>query len=87
MNKPAAVKYRLDVSYYSKDYDDKAAQTSAPIYSLEEGLKKYEEAIKQKCFDRTDLPVLVHLWEYNWDENGRLAPITIKKNYSGKDWF
>ena len=42
MNKPVAVKYRLDVSYYSKDYDDKVAQTSAPIYSLEEGLKKYE---------------------------------------------
>ena len=45
------VKFRLEVDYLSKEYDNSALETSSPIYTLEEGLARYEEAIQEKCVD------------------------------------
>ena len=78
MNKK--VKYRLDVNYLSKEYDDSALETSSPIYSLDEGLAEYEKAITEKCVDNSEIAARVHLWKYAYKGN-KLAPITIRKNY------
>lgn len=75
------VLYRLDVDYYSRDYDDRACEVSSPIYNKKEGLTKYKKAIAEKCIDKKDIPARVHFWKYNYDENGVFAPITIAKNY------
>ena len=45
MNK--IVRYRLDVDFYSRDYDNKACSTSSPIYTKKEGLKAYSAALKK----------------------------------------
>ena len=75
------VRYRLDVDFYSRDYDNKACSTSSPIYTKKEGLKAYSAALKKSCIDIPELPPRVHLWRYTWDENGKCCPVTIRKNY------
>jgi hypothetical protein len=79
-NKPA-VRYRLDIDYLSKNYDNWVMEVSSPIYDITEGTSKYLDAIKEKCIDNSEIPVRVHLWEYNWNGN-KLDPITIMKNYA-----
>lgn len=76
------VKYRLEVNYYSKDYDDRCCETSSPIYTFEQGLEEYAAEIKRdcKCFDDETIPARVHLWKYNYSGD-ELDPITIAKNY------
>ena len=78
MNKK--VKYRLEVDYLSREYDDSALETSSPIYTLDEGIAKYEEATQEKCVDDPSKAARVHLWKYAYKGN-KLAPITIRKNY------
>lgn len=73
-------RYRLETDYYTKEYDDRALVISSPIYTLEEGMRKYSEEIKNFCIDDPAKPAHVHLWEYNY-VNDRLASITIMKNY------
>lgn len=78
------IKYRLDIDYYSKDYDNKCCDTSSPIYTLSEGVNKYLEAIKETCIDDITKPARVHLWEYAWSGEpwkSDLIQITIAKNY------
>lgn len=75
-------KYRLEIDYLSKEYDDMAIGTSSPISSLEEGLARYEEAIKEKCVDNEEISARVHLWEYV-RKGGRTTYKTIRKNYEG----
>lgn len=75
------VKYRIEINYYSRDYKNKCCETSGPVYTLEQGLAQYEEAIKEPCIDKPNRPARVHLWEYAWDASGKLAPVTICKNY------
>ena len=75
------VLYRLEVNYLSRDYDDRALETSGPIYNKKDGWKEYKKAILEKGADNESAPARVHFWKYNYDENGRLAPITIAKNY------
>lgn len=74
------VKYRLDVDYLSKEYDDRMCETSSPIYTLEDGITKYQKAISEKCIDDSTRPARVHLWKYHYT-NGEFDPITIAKNY------
>lgn len=78
MNKK--VKYRLEVDYLSREYDDSALETSSPIYTLDEGIARYEEATQEKCVDDPSKAARVHLWKYAYKGN-KLAPITIRKNY------
>lgn len=80
------VKYRLEVNYYTVDYEDKMCETSSPIYSLEQGLHEYAEAIRKTCIDDRSRPARVHLWEYGWigepwKHESKMEPITIAKNY------
>lgn len=81
--KKRSVRYRLDIDYYSRSYDNSALCTSSPIYTLQEGKKAYKEAISkdEKCLDDPSVPVRVHLWRYSWDEKGKCIPVTILKNY------
>lgn len=74
------VKYRLEVDYYSKDYDDRMCSTSGPIYNLKDGWKQYRQAIKETCIDDKSRPARVWFWKYNYI-NGEFAPLTIAKNY------
>ena len=76
------VPYRLEIDHYSKEYDDRACEISSPIYSLEQGIKEYEEAIRknEKCLDDNTKPVRIWLWKYRYTK-GELNPITIRKNY------
>lgn len=75
-------KYRLEIDYLSREYDDAAIGTSSPISSLEEGLARYAEAIKEKCVDNEETPARVHLWEYV-RKGDRTTYKTIRKNYEG----
>lgn len=78
------VKYRLEVDYYSLDYEDRLCSTSEPIYTLSDGINKYKAATKEKCID-IDAPARVHLWKYDgdYDENGHFIgkELTLAKNY------
>ena len=74
------VKYRLDVDYLSKDYDNRMCSISSPIYTLEEGMGRYAKATTEKCIDDNTKPARVHLWKYHYT-NGEFDPITIAKNY------
>lgn len=78
------VLYRLEVNYYSQDYDDKALETSSPIFTLSEGVQRYLEAIQEKCEDDPGKPARAHLWEYVWSgepHKSELIEKTIMKNY------
>ena len=75
------VKYRLDVDFLSKEYEDRLLETSSPIYTLEDGLKKYQEAITKKCVDDESIPARCHLWKYRYTRAGEFNPLTIAKNY------
>lgn len=68
------VRYRLEVNYLSKDYDDWALAESSPIYTKKEGIAKYQEAVKEFCVDDRSKPARVWLWKYE-------PRITILKNY------
>lgn len=72
--------YRLDIDYYSRDYDDRACCTSEPIYTLEDGRKKYSAAILETCIDDRSRPARAWLWKYR-NIRGQFAPVTIAKNY------
>lgn len=75
------VRYRLDVDYMSKYYDNSACFTSEPIYTKKEGLKKYMQAKNKTCIDDPKKPARVHLWKYNYNDADELEPITIARNY------
>lgn len=75
------VRYRLEVNYYAKSYENKELSTSSPIYTLKEGWNEYRKALKDFCVDEKDTPARVHFWKYNFSENGDLQPITIAKNF------
>ena len=80
------VKYRLDIDYYSKDYDNRMMGVSSPIYTLANGMNRYKAAIREKCIDNADEPARVHLWKYDeraYDANGYYIGeyITLAKNY------
>lgn len=76
------VRYRLDVDYLSKDYSDRALETSCPIYTKKDGMKQYAEAIKHFCVDNDKIHCRCRLWKYGgWDDSNRAIQITIAKNY------
>lgn len=79
------VKYRLEINYYFMDYNHKALETSEPIYSLEEGLEKYDKATQEYCIDFPEEPARCWLWKYSYrkDKHGReyLVRQTVRKNY------
>lgn len=80
------LRYRLEVNYYSKDYDNRCCETSSPIYTLADGWKEYKKAIKEKCIDNPGLPARVHLWKYDLDAFGSDGwyhgdELTIARNY------
>lgn len=78
------VRYRLEVDYLSKDYDDSAIGYSSPIYSIDDGIKEYNEAILEKCVDDDTKNARVHLWEYVWSGkpwHSEMTEKTIMKNY------
>lgn len=77
-----AVRYRLEVDFYSRDYKNKALCESSPIYTLKEGKQAYKQVIEnEKCLDNPSLPVRAHQWKYSWNDQGECIPITIMKNY------
>ena len=82
------VKYRLEINYFSKDYENAALETSSPIYDLESGFRAYFQAIdNEKCSDDKEKPVRAWLWEYRYKKDpasiyGKsLVKRTIAKNY------
>lgn len=75
------VKYRLDINYYSQDYPDACCEISKPIYTMEEGKQEYLSACEEKCLDNPDMPARVHLWKYQWSDDGKCNPLTIAKNF------
>ena len=75
------VRYRLEVDFYEKDYENKALYESSPIYTKRDGISKYKDAIKETCLDNPFHPVRAHLWKYCYAPNGALTPVTILKNY------
>ena len=78
--KKRPVKYRLEVDYLSRSYNDRALNVSDPIYTKSEGIAEYKKAVKKYCVDDPTVPARVHLWKYNYNGN-KLEPITICKNY------
>ena len=74
------VLYRLEINYYSQDYEYKCLETSSPVYNKKDGWREYRKAIKEKCVDK-DVPARVHFWKYNYNADGRMEPLTIAKNY------
>ena len=81
MARKRRVLYRLDVDYYSREYENKCCEISSPIYNKKEGLEKYKKAIAEKCIDNPEIAARVHLWKYRWDDCGKCVPLTIAKNY------
>ena len=79
--KKRSVRYRLDVDYLSRSYEDRALSTSSPIYTKSDGWKEYRKAIQERCADVPEMPARVHYWKYQYDENGKCIPLTIAKNY------
>lgn len=76
------VKYRLEIDYLAKDYDDRALCTSSPIYTLEEGFRRYFDAIdNERCSDDKEKPVRAWLWEYHYTKDGKPNFKTLAKNY------
>lgn len=76
------VKYRLEIDYLSKDYDDRALSTSSPIYTLEDGFRRYFDAIdNERCSDDKEKPVRAWLWEYHYTKDGKPNFKTLAKNY------
>lgn len=78
------VRYRLDIDYYTKEYDDRCLEISSPIYTKKEGWSEYRKAIKENCIDDKSKPARVHFWKYGWTGEpwkSELNIITIAKNY------
>ena len=76
------VRYRLEINYYSQDYEYKCCEVSSPIYTKKDGLKEYMHAVQfEKCIDEKSAPARCHLWKYQWDDCGKCIPLTIAKNY------
>lgn len=75
------VRFRLDVDYFSREYEDKACIISTPIYTLEEGMKQYVQACAEYCIDNPEIPARAHLWEYHYGRDGSSNHKTVKKNY------
>ena len=76
------VKYRLDIDYLSKRYENWAQESSSPIYDLEDGFRRYFAAIdNEKCYDDREKPVRAHLWEYHYKKDGTPNFKTLAKNY------
>lgn len=76
------VRYRLEIDYLSRDYEDSCLSTSSPIYTLEEGFRKYFEAVEnERCADDKEKPVRAWLWEYHYNRAGELKPKTLARNY------
>ena len=70
------VKYRVNIDYLSKDYDDKALNTSAPYYDYENALCDYEKACNEFCADDKTKHVRVTIEKYTKD-----GLKTIKRSY------
>lgn len=82
MNEKKKVIGRLDICFLSTCYDNWALSTSSPIYDIEEGKRKYFEAVEnEKCVDDYEQPAKVHLWIYS---RGKSPRKTIAKNYEGE---
>ena len=64
--------FRVDVNYYSIDYDDKMLETSTAYNDPNEAYNAYEAAKLEKCIDDPEKPARVNLTVYVWetDENG-----------------
>jgi hypothetical protein len=76
------VKYRLELNFLSVDRDDLALETSSPIYTLEDGFRRYFDAIEsEKCVDDKEKPVRAHLWEYHYKKDGTPNHKTLARNY------
>ena len=83
MKRKRTVKYRLEINYLSRDYEDRALCTSEPIYSLKEGWKKYRDALKEKCVDDKTKPCRVEFWKYGviGSDGFYTDNITLAKNF------
>lgn len=77
------VRYRIDVDYYSHDYDDRACSISSPIYTKAEGWRRYKEALTETCIDDDTKTARVHFWKYGpVDEKGYFTQgETLARNY------
>lgn len=77
--------YRVNVNYYSVDYENKTLETSSFAgRALEEAHARYvaEIARGERCKDNADKPVRIDLIEYNHNEKtGDTVRKLIKWNY------
>lgn len=64
--------FRVNVNYYSIDYDNKCLETSTAYKNLEEAYTAFEAAKLEKCVDDPNKPAKVDLTAHIWDidENG-----------------
>ena len=64
--------FRVNIDYYSMNYDDRMCETSTAYNKLDDAYNAYQAALTEKCIDdpeqaaRVDLTV--HMWEA--DEHG-----------------
>ena len=77
--------YRINTNHLSKDYDNKAFETSTPAgYDKQKAIELYyKELTKQeKCLDDPNTPTRIDLTEYICYDNAIMAtPYLILKNY------
>ena len=59
-------KYRVDVDWYRRDYDDRMCATSTPYYDDEGGkvIDEILDALKGESLDEPGKPPRVSLWLY-----------------------
>lgn len=74
--------YRVEVDYYSVDYDDRMCSTSTPFMKKEDAEKAYKEACSEYCIDNPSMPARVTLVKTVWKDShsyGVTSP--IKRNW------
>lgn len=58
------LKYRVEVNYFTRDYDDRILLTSSPHYSLETALEEIVNSVDKRCVDDSSVGAEITLLKY-----------------------
>ena len=85
--KYAMENWRVDVDWYSKEYDDRARAISSPFNSLWRAQRYYDEMIDSGdcCLDEHNAPVRVKLVHYVWKDGRHGESFLLQANYEGAE--
>jgi len=78
MNKK--LKYRVEVNYLTREYEDSVLLTSSPHYSFETALEEIANSVDKRCSDDSSVGAEVTLLKYT--SNGT----KLKKVWSYRRW-